>query len=509
MLTKVKNVLDITADTVADLASAEHKTGSIQLLGFHTKGDGGGGVFYWDATKAKSEHNGGTIIDPSIAGLVANWDYTQNLYFSPAVIGQGCWVREYSGAVNVKWFGAVGDGVADDTNAIQKVLDTAEGMVYLPTGQYLTTSQPVINNNVTKVFGDSPTSSTILKNYDGNSFLIDSSYCEVCKLGVLSSSSYTGGGLVPRGYGIVIKEIRIEGTSDSCILLPYHDGTNTFTSATNLVVEDSFLHTNDNSVYAIRSTGTDVSTHPTNRKFNRLQMSLSAIDFSGMNRASLSNTLLSHIKFNNDCSKISVSSCRFTNAVSSIVVYGQSHVFTNNLFGFSSGLSLTIDSSSAAVSFDSSNQVSVNGSLSSSVELNNTEGSALQSYVDTGLITGSFKWYGTTSNATVSPTDASLYYKLNNGVCSVFANFVKSPVTNIALGDYSFQLPYKALVPSVGTVRLKSSTGTEYTASIQVQGGSSTAYIYIDTLGLFTSNSFALSTGAIIDYTITYLTAFS
>jgi hypothetical protein len=95
----------LTVDTVANLASAEHRTGSLQLLGFHTKGDGGGGVFYWDATKDKSEHNGGTIIDPDKAGLVTNWASTQALYFLPEVTGTGCWVREFSGAVNVKWFG--------------------------------------------------------------------------------------------------------------------------------------------------------------------------------------------------------------------------------------------------------------------------------------------------------------------------------------------------------------------------------------------------------------------
>jgi hypothetical protein len=107
MLTKVKNVLDITADTVADLANVQHKTGSIQLLGFHTKGDGGGGVFYWDATKNKSEHNGGTIIDPSIAGLAANWEYTQILYFTPAVIGKGCWVRQEKDSHSIREFGAI------------------------------------------------------------------------------------------------------------------------------------------------------------------------------------------------------------------------------------------------------------------------------------------------------------------------------------------------------------------------------------------------------------------
>jgi hypothetical protein len=136
-LTKVKNVLDITADTVADLASTQHKTGSVQLLGFHAKGDGGGGVFFWDASKDKSEHNGGTIIDPSIAGLVANWEYTQNLYFTPAVIGQGCWVREYSGAVNVKWFGAKGDGISDDTAAIQKAVEHKTVLIPKSSSYYL------------------------------------------------------------------------------------------------------------------------------------------------------------------------------------------------------------------------------------------------------------------------------------------------------------------------------------------------------------------------------------
>jgi hypothetical protein len=105
-LTKVKGVvLANSVDTVADLATA-NKGSAIQVLGFHTKGDGGGGVFFYEAGESKANHNGGTVIDPAKAGLVADWATNQEAYFT-AGSGTGVWKREYSGAVNVKWFGAI------------------------------------------------------------------------------------------------------------------------------------------------------------------------------------------------------------------------------------------------------------------------------------------------------------------------------------------------------------------------------------------------------------------
>jgi hypothetical protein len=75
--------------------------------------------------------------------------------------------RMTSGApANVLDFGAVGDGVADDTLAIQAALD-AGGSIYIPTGTYSVTGLNVVSN--TKMFGDG--NSTVLL-ADGNTSIL-------------------------------------------------------------------------------------------------------------------------------------------------------------------------------------------------------------------------------------------------------------------------------------------------------------------------------------------------
>jgi len=74
-----------------------------------------GGIFVYDASRI-ADNDGGTVFNG--------------------------WVRQYSRAVNVKWFGAVGDGSIDDTVAIQKALDIT-GDIYVSEGVYNVTGLDV------------------------------------------------------------------------------------------------------------------------------------------------------------------------------------------------------------------------------------------------------------------------------------------------------------------------------------------------------------------------------
>lgn len=83
-----------TVNSIAELKTISNIE-SINVLGYYEKGDGGGGIFCWDTTSTATD-NGGTIIQAT--GITT-----------------GRWKRVFSGAVNVKWFGAKEDDSFDNS----------------------------------------------------------------------------------------------------------------------------------------------------------------------------------------------------------------------------------------------------------------------------------------------------------------------------------------------------------------------------------------------------------
>jgi hypothetical protein len=91
--------------------------GSVYVTGHSRLADGGGGLFQWIATSDATADDG--IV---VAGR-GN--------------GAGRWHRVESHPIDVRWFGAAGDG-ADSTDAIQRALNAAQrgGTVLIPSGAY-------------------------------------------------------------------------------------------------------------------------------------------------------------------------------------------------------------------------------------------------------------------------------------------------------------------------------------------------------------------------------------
>jgi len=133
MLTQVKGSVRNAVANIAALRVLTPEAGEIYLSGYTTAGDGGEGFFRvaTGAAAATYTDNGGTIIVPTGGD------------------GSAAWLRSYSGAVNVKWFGATGDGTTDDTASVQTALNlVVAGTVSFPSGTYKVSTLSMPNGEI-------------------------------------------------------------------------------------------------------------------------------------------------------------------------------------------------------------------------------------------------------------------------------------------------------------------------------------------------------------------------
>ncbi|MCC2939140.1 phage tail protein [Citrobacter freundii] len=121
-------------DSVKDLMAVSDKSANNvrQVTGYVPGTDFGGGQFYWDASKPKSQHNGITIFSPTVpwdgsyAGLAAFLAGTGETDSS----GFGCWIRSNCvlDGIHTVWAGHDITGVNDSTASVNACTEKFGGV---------------------------------------------------------------------------------------------------------------------------------------------------------------------------------------------------------------------------------------------------------------------------------------------------------------------------------------------------------------------------------------------
>ena len=163
-ITKVNTIAELTAITKATLTNGDE----FSVSGYYAQGDGVGGNFYWNSASTATA-NGGTIIASDEGGT-------------------GRWLRIVVGdIINVLMFGAVGDGVTDDTADIQAAIDSGSPIVF-PAGTYA--SGPLTQStNFQRFYADGQVN--IIKNANGVLLTSTGIYVELDGIQFLGTG-YTG-----------------------------------------------------------------------------------------------------------------------------------------------------------------------------------------------------------------------------------------------------------------------------------------------------------------------------
>lgn len=131
----------IQIDSIADIQNLSLESISdnqgFLILGYYPSSDYGGGRFYYDAARAKSDHDGAKVISPTVP-----WDGLESTQAdfvagTGETDGAGTGVFVALDEMAVERFGAVGDGVIVDTARVQAAADYGRVVSHNPDLEFL------------------------------------------------------------------------------------------------------------------------------------------------------------------------------------------------------------------------------------------------------------------------------------------------------------------------------------------------------------------------------------
>ncbi len=198
---------------VTDFADQE----IFRLLGYYSYTDGGGGLCQFVSGSSATVDNG--FVFSAVGGRIFRLD---------------------RGIVNIRHFGAVGDGVTDDTDAINTAFEAITtagngyqtprgGAVYFPSGTYYVSEALVLPNSV-EVFGDSMESTFVVNHgatndifsYNAGAATGITKQVMIRDLSISQAVVHTAGAAIlattsDSSYGISVRRVRIFGTYNGVV----------------------------------------------------------------------------------------------------------------------------------------------------------------------------------------------------------------------------------------------------------------------------------------------------
>lgn len=369
-------------------------------------------------------------------------------------------------AVNVRDFGAVGDGVANDTAAIQTAMDSfggTGGVVYFPKGTYRIESSLTIPEYVT-LAGAGRRVSVIKKFFNGSMASSIGGYASLQNISFDGNgATYTGRGIVVSSSGtpsIIFDNTDIENCEQQALLFSVADAGSTF-RATNCVFNT--LQT-PGVMAAVVIGATD--TQATSRHFTDCESGgCTLYDFGGCNDLYVTGGYSNGLLFGNaNGSKAFINNLRVGSAAGSIIVRGSNHHFSNVEFGAAVELNGTahyLSSSCGVPSWNITNNSS--GSLFSTDKVQFATVWSQASGTQPIIGNGTLEMYYSRSGSLVT-----VFFVLTMGSTTTYGN---------SASPWLFSLPYRISLTtqkSNATLLDASSLATPYLVLAEFNAGETT-----------------------------------
>lgn len=408
--------------------------------------------------------------------------------------------------LSVKDFGAKGDGVADDTSAIQAAINAAlalpEGKRFLKintasAGFYRITAPLTIPGNFLTIEFDT-TYSILKKEFNGDVFQINGGEVEIHRCGIDGQgATYTGGGIRlvnNSASSFKLYNARIKETADAPLIIESNAG------SLMKVVGCLLQPYNANAAgptHAVRMASDDTS--PANRFFSGVSSGgAPLVDCSGAETMIIVGCDGSKVTTNATSKKILVSGCRLQSAGANVQISGVDHCYTGNVVA--SSFELTASAANCTVQGNTTVGAEV---LDSSGGLSNNVRSVAASFTPT--------WTASTTNPTLGNGTLTGRYTKNAKQVDATVELVVGSTTNGGSGTYSFALPFAAAtgISYIGSAWLFRNGVTFRTGSVLVTSGATTAAIYFDSVaGQFGAGTpYTLANGDIVRFTVSYIGA--